>query len=235
MWFTGRVLRRRRPPANPLTEYFLANEDGRLIHKWMHYFDIYHRHFERFRGTPATIVEFGVFHGGSLEMWRHYFGPKARIVGVDIDPRCAELTGPGIEVVIGDQADPEFLRELAARVGTPDVIIDDGGHTMEQQLTTFREMWPALAVGGVFLVEDLHTSYWEEFGGGYLRPGTFIEYAKTLVDQLHAWHSRDERLVVDDLTRSIRGMHVYDSVIVFDKDVVEKPYDRMRGRPVRTD
>lgn len=228
------MLRRQRPEGNPLAAYFNANQDGRLIHKWLHYFDIYHRHFAPYRDRTVTIVEFGVYHGGSLQMWRHYFGSRARIIGVDIDPRCAELTGPGIEVRIGDQADPEFLRRLVAEVGPIDVVIEDGGHTMEQQLTTFRELWPAVTDGGLYLVEDLHTSYWSEYGGGYRRQGTFIEYAKSLVDTLHAWHSRDEHsFVVDDLTRSIRGMHFYDSVLVLDKAVVEAPTHRKTGKPSR--
>ena len=79
---------------NPLERYFRANQD-RLIHKWVHYFEIYHRHFDRFRGRPVTILEFGVSHGGSLQMWRDYFGDQARLYGADIDPRCADLAGPG--------------------------------------------------------------------------------------------------------------------------------------------
>jgi methyltransferase family protein len=217
--------------VNPLEAYFLAN-NGRLIHKWMHYFDIYHRHFERYRGKPVTIVEFGVSHGGSLQMWKDYFGPQARIFGVDINPACAALAEPQIEIVIGDQEDREFLRSLAAKVGKIDVLIEDGGHTMTQQIATFEELWPNIVDGGVFLLEDLHTNYWAKYGGGLRREGTFIEYAKNLIDQQHAWHSHDkETFDVDDYTRSIRGMHVYDSIIVFDKDTVRKAVAKKTGTP----
>ena len=215
--------------TNPLTQYFLANE-GRLIHKWMHYFDIYHRHFERFRGQPVTVVEFGVYHGGSLQMWKHYFGAGARIVGVDINPACKTLEEDQIEVVIGDQEDRVFLAELRERIGPADIVIDDGGHTMAQQIATFEEMFPAVRNGGVYLVEDLHTSYWEEYGGGYKAEGTFIEYAKDLVDQLHGWHRREEPAPVTDYTRQIRGMHFYDSVIVLDKDLVGQPDVQKTGK-----
>ena len=216
--------------GNPLEAYFLANE-GRLLHKWLHYFDVYHRHFERFRDTDVTLVEFGVFHGGSLQMWKQYLGPGARIVGVDINPACKSVEEDQIEVVIGDQDDREFLRLLREQVGTIDILIDDGGHRMSQQIATFEEMFPAVSEGGVYLVEDLHTSYWDEYGGGYRAPGTFIEYAKDLVDQLHSWHSRDERLGVTDATRTIRGMHFYDSVLVLDKAAVPEPEVRMTGKP----
>ena len=72
---------------NPLEKYFRSNKK-RLIHKWLHYFEIYHRHFERFRGKPVTVLEFGVSQGGSLEMWRSYFGDRCHIYGVDIAEVC---------------------------------------------------------------------------------------------------------------------------------------------------
>jgi hypothetical protein len=151
---------------------------------------------------------------------------------VDINPKCAALTERQIEVVIGDQDDREFLRDLAAKVGPVDVLIEDGGHTMTQQIATFEEFWPHIADGGVFLMEDLHTDYWARYGGGLRREGTFIEYAKNLIDQQHAWHARDdESFVVDDYTRTIRGMHVYDSIIVFDKAPVPKPTTQKTGKP----
>lgn len=215
-------------PDNPLEEYFRANQ-GRLIHKWIHYFAIYDTHFRRFRQTPVTVLEFGIFHGGSLQMWKSYFGPRARIIGVDIDPRCADLAEPQIEVVIGDQEDRAFLRDLAARYGPFDIVVEDGGHTMSQQINTFEEIWPAVREAGVFLIEDLHTSYWPDYGGGYREPVTFIEYAKNLVDQLHAWHSPDEALVVDEFTTSITGMHAYDSIIVFDRGRVDRPHHEKTG------
>ena len=215
--------------ANPLEAYFRANK-GRQIHKWNHYFDIYHRHFAPYRGKEITVVEFGVQNGGSLQMWKDYFGPKAHITGVDIDPRCAQFVEDGIDVVIGDQEDRGFLRSLAEKVGKVDVLIEDGGHEMNQQINTFQEFWPSIRDGGVYLVEDLHTSYWAEYGGGYKSRYSFIEYAKSLVDAQHAWHSRDpEQLAINEYTRSIYGMHVYDSVIVFDKGAVRQPTHEKTG------
>ena len=217
--------------GNPLERYFYDNR-GRLIHKWLHYFDIYDRHFAPFRGKPVTVVEFGVSEGGSLQMWKDYFGRKARIVGVDINPDCAAFTEPRVEVVIGDQKNRKFLRALREKVGPIDVVIEDGGHRMRQQINTFEVLWPAVRDGGVFLLEDLHTSYWPRYGGGYQKPGTFIEYAKNLIDQMHAWHSRGpEEFIVDKYTRSIKAMHVYDSIIVFDKGKVRRPTHKRTGTP----
>jgi hypothetical protein len=215
---------------NPLEQYFRDNE-RRLIHKWVHYFEIYHRHLERFRGRRVVVLEFGVSHGGSLQMWRDYFGRRARIYGVDIDPRCERLgRGRRTKVFIGDQADREFLKSVLAATGPVDVLIEDGGHTMEQQIATFEEFYPHMKEDGVFLIEDLHTSYWESYGGGHGRPGTFIEYAKGLLDQLNAWHSREGSLVVDDFTRTTRSMHFYDSIIVFERGTVAAPHAEKTGR-----
>lgn len=93
--------------SNPLLELFEKNQ-GRLIDKWTHYFDIYHRHFARFRNKPVKVLEIGVFKGGSLAMWRKYFGPQAKIFGVDIDPVCKDFEEDGIKVIIGDQEDRTF-------------------------------------------------------------------------------------------------------------------------------
>lgn len=217
---------------NPLEAYFRGNT-GRLLHKWLHYFEIYDRHLSRYRGQEVTLVEIGVFHGGSLQMWKQYLGPGARIVGVDIDARCRALEEPQVEIVIGDQGDRDFLGQLRERLGPIDVLIDDGGHRVEQQIATFDVLFPAVRRGGTYLVEDLHTNYWRDYGGGYRLAGTFIELAKDMVDTIHAWHSRDaESFRPDDLTRSVRAMHVYDSVIVFDKDDVEPPQHAMTGNPV---
>ena len=148
---------------NDLEKYFTANT-GNLIHKWLHYFDIYDRHFVRFRGKSPRVLEIGVSHGGSLHMWRDYFGPGCRIYGVDINPKCAELQEEGIEILIGDQGNTEFLRSLSARIGKIDILIDDGSHIMDHQIKTMEVLFHAIDSRGVYLCEDVHTSYWREWG-----------------------------------------------------------------------
>src|SRR5262245_54320107 len=74
--------------ANPLEEYFDSHTQGACIRKWRHYFEIYHRHFRKFVGQNVHVLEIGIYSGGSLEMWRSYFGPQARIYGVDIEEAC---------------------------------------------------------------------------------------------------------------------------------------------------
>ena len=216
---------------NDLEKYFASNSRN-LIHKWAHYFDIYDRHFSRFRGTEVHVLEIGVRHGGSLQMWKHYFGGGARIYGVDINPHCQQLEEQQIRIFIGDQADRRFLHSLAERIPRIDILIDDGGHSMEEQRTTFEVLFPRVDKYGVYLCEDLHTSYWKRYGGGYHRRGTFIEYSKNFIDLLHAWHSEQPgRLAVTDFTRSAYSLHYYDSILVIEKRPMEKPYDLQTGYP----
>lgn len=217
---------------NKLEKIFYKNKD-RLIYKWVHYLDIYDKYFKMYCNKPVTIVEFGVYHGGSLQMWKKYFGPRARIIGIDINPQCKKFEEKQIKIFVGDQADASFLHRLCKEIGPVDIIIDDGGHTMKQQITTFKEMWLNLRNGGTYLIEDLHTSYWKLYGGGYKKSGTFISFAKDLIDQMNAWHSKGiakKYLRVDKYTKSVKAMHIYDSVMVFEKDRITRPHAEQHGK-----
>jgi len=213
---------------NELEQQFRTNT-GRLIHKWHHYFDIYDRHFSRWRGKDVVVVEIGVAQGGSLEMWKKYFGLHARIYGVDIDPRCKMFEEGNVRIFIGSQSDRNFLKELRQEIPRIDILIDDGGHTMKQQITTFEELFYHLGDNGVYLCEDCHTSYWRGHGGGYRRKGSFIEYSKNWIDYLNAYHSKSRRLKVNDFTRHAHSVHYYDSVVVVEKALKQKPIATQTG------
>jgi len=209
---------------NPLIEYLEQNPNGRIVHRWRHYFDIYHRHLSRFRGETITMIEIGIFNGGSLKMWKEYFGPKATIVGVDINPGCKKYEEPGIEVVIGDQADPKFLQALSKQYPKFAIVIDDGGHRMEQQVTTLEELYLPMSDDGVYICEDTHTSYMPAFGGGHLKADTFIEYSKKLIDHLNAFHIKEsESLAQNYFTQATDSIHFYDSVVVIEKKYHAQP------------
>lgn len=213
---------------NHLEAYF-ENNTGRLIHKWKHYFDVYDRHFSRFRNQEIVILEIGVSQGGSLQMWKDYFGPKARIYGIDIDPACKSLEEENIEIFIGSQSDREFLRGVKKKIPKVDILIDDGGHTMKQQIVSFEELFDHVKERGVYLCEDMHTSYWIKFGGGYKRPGTFVEYSKNFVDYINGWHSHQSGLKVSEFTKSVDSVHFYDSIVVLEKNPREVPSHKKTG------
>jgi len=139
---------------NLLWKYFKNHKTGRGIWKWNHYFEIYDRHFRRFRGQDVHVLEIGIYSGGSLEMWRDYFGPQSHIYGVDIATACKAYEDENVHVFIGDQADRNFWQRFRSDVPLLDIVIDDGGHLTEQQIVTLEEMLPHLRRGGVYVCED---------------------------------------------------------------------------------
>lgn len=213
---------------NAIEEYFRKN-DQRLIHKWNHYFDIYEKHFNRFRGKEVVILEIGVSQGGSLQMWKDYFGLNAKIYGIDINPKCKELEEENIKIFIGSQSDRKFLRAVKEQLPPIDILIDDGGHTMRQQIISYEELFPVVGENGVYLCEDLHTSYWLSHGGGHKRRGTFIEYSKNFIDFLNAYHSEQRSLKTNEFTRSVDSIHYYDSIVVVEKKRRSAPFDEKTG------
>ncbi|MCB0645042.1 MAG: class I SAM-dependent methyltransferase [Saprospiraceae bacterium] len=215
---------------NDLEKYFRQNND-RLIQKWMHYFDIYESHFSKYRGKEVHILEIGVSQGGSLQMWKNYFGPKAKIYGIDINPKCKDLEEENIKIFIGSQSDRDFLRKVKSELPPLDIFIDDGGHSMKQQIVSFEELFDHVKSDGVYLCEDLHTSYWLEYGGGHKRKGTFIEYSKNFIDYIHGYHSEQKSLGVNNLTKAIKSAHYYDSILVLEKGIIVKPHDERSGTP----
>jgi SAM-dependent methyltransferase len=168
---------------NALRAFFENRRQGRGIWKWQHYFDIYERHLGRFRNREVHVLDIGIYSGGSLEMWREYFGPRARIYGVDIEPACKRYEGGPVKVFIGDQADRAFWRQFRKEVPTLDVVVDDGGHLFHQQVATLEELLPHLRPGGVFFCEDVHGEF-----------NRFASYAQGLADALNAYENMTEDL-----------------------------------------
>jgi hypothetical protein len=202
-------------PEMVLWQDFLSNQ-GKAIHKWTHYFPIYERHFAPWRGRTMTFLEIGVAKGGSLDMWRRYFGPMAHIVGVDIDRKCKAHEAEGISVRIGDQSDTGFLQAVLDEFGVPDVVLDDGSHEMAHMAATFDFLYPQMGKNAVYMIEDLHTAYWPKFGGGLTEPANFFNVAKGLVDKLNANHSLG-RVEPDAFTRDTFSISFYDSVLAIEK------------------
>lgn len=214
---------------NNLEKYFRANND-RQIHKWIHYFDIYDRHFSGFRNKKVTILEIGVFQGGSLQMWKNYFGDQATIYGIDINPECKNLEEENISIFIGSQSDRNFLKSVKQQIPKIDILIDDGGHTMSQQIITFEELFDHVSDDGIYLCEDLMTSYWLKYGGGLKRRGTFIEYSKNFIDFLHGYHSVQKNFGVSSFTKSVDSIHYYDGIIVIEKKIRTEPVHEKTGK-----
>ena len=216
--------------GNPLLDLFMSNSKE-SIHKWLDYFDIYHRAFNRFRGKPITLLEIGVQNGGSLWMWREYFGPHARIIGTDIDPACKALEKNGFEIWIGDQNDAAFWNQFTAQIPAVDIVLDDGSHDMAHQINTFKTLFPSVSNGGLYLCEDTHTSYFKQHEGGLRREGSFIEFAKDLVDEMHAWyHAPLSEIAHSEIANELHSVSFYDSIVLMEKHGKNPPMALVRGK-----
>ena len=219
---------------NKFEKFFWEKEKITEVHKWHHYFKIYDIHLKRFIGKNPIILEIGVSKGGSLEMWNDYFDGKCTIYGIDIDKDCLNINNKlkmdNINISIGDQNNRDFWRTYFKNKPKFDIIIEDGGHTMSQQIITYEETFDHISDNGVYLCEDTHTSYWNHYGGQLGNKNSFIEYSKNFIDMLNYYHIQNnksfkklnekEDKIYCKFRKMIHSVNYYDSVIVleFNKD-----------------
>lgn len=187
--------------------------------KWENYFQVYEKHFSPYIGKNPNILEVGVAHGGSTEMYQQYF-ENANFYCIDYDLQFEHvLDDLGIKLTMGDQESVEFWDHYLVDKPEFDIIIDDGGHTMQQQIVTLLKTYPKLKEGGTYLVEDTHTSYWRDWGGGFRKPESFIELTKGFVDILHrpfiASQQPPKELL--EILNDLWSVTYYNSIVVFEK------------------
>ena len=128
------------------------------IYKWHHYLEIYQEFFAPFRGKPLKILEIGILNGGSLRLWRDYFGSQCEVYGVDINPIAKQYEASGIKIRIGDQSDSFFLESLVKEIGPFDIVIDDGAHTNFMVRSSFFSLYKNTR--HLYIVEDTQALYW---------------------------------------------------------------------------
>ncbi len=206
--------------------------------KWEQYLHIYDKAFAPFisYNKPVTALEIGVENGGFLQIMSDYLPKGSQIIGLDIDERCANLHfDNNIKLFIGDATDKKIIEKYFSNMKF-DIIIDDASHINSDVIKTFKELFPKLNYGGVYIVEDTHTSYWDwypEIGGGFKKEGSMIEYFKSLIDSLHFLYIKDfpSSLSADKINelknynQEIASITFYDSVVI-----VEKYYNKKERR-----
>ena len=229
------------PPTRPSLVDLFEGHVGNVSGKWAHYLPVYERHLAPYRDKPVHLLEIGIFLGGSMQVWQQYFGPGATLYATDIERLRAGFVDGVAQVLIGDQGDPRFLERIKRTIPKLDIVIDDGGHHASQQIATFEALYPHLAEDGLYIVEDTHTSYWPQYGGGYGR-ASFIEHMKRYIDLLHEWYwyamqpemftaPPQDRAVppAGPFARGTFGLHFYDSMLVIEKKPNPGPWQRLYG------
>ena len=205
-----------------LVNLFSDNKDF-LIHKWHHYFPIYEKYLAEYRNKKnLRFLEIGVAKGGSLQLWRKFFGDEATIFGIDIDPECEKYNGIHAEVRIGSQIDKAFLKKTIDEMGGVDVILDDGSHHMNHIPHTLKYLFPKLSSGGIYMIEDLHTSFWRSYGGGYNSKGNFFNFLRILFSDMHHWYHR-EGTKFPEISNECSGIYIHDSITVLEKKQIFPP------------
>ena len=193
-------------------------------HNFTKYYDMY---FSSQRQSVEKILEIGVHEGASVKMWKDYF-PNSTVYGIDISNACRVHAGDRINIFIGDQSDDKFLDKISNDIGSQvDIIIDDGSHKSSHQIFSFTKLFPLVKSGGIYVVEDVTTSYWGEFDGGLKKQGTCIEFFKDRIDDIYFSGYKcggnsnvlnPDRILKDkkDLTffeESIESIHFYSGLI----------------------
>lgn len=184
---------------------------GLLATKSPNYFEVYHRHLQHFRRRRPHLLEIGLGSGGALEMWKDYFGRDLRVTGVECCPypgMKSRLEDNITSIFFGDQEDQSFLDELVSSVPPFDIIVDDGSHVGRMQLASFRRLWPHLAPGGVYIIEDLQFAF--ENADAY----QWIEKLKDLVSEMHIGRSSDPKFTE---VGSIRSINIHRNIVVLEK------------------
>jgi len=175
------------------------------------YFQTYEEMFNGYVGKKITFVEIGVLQGGSLFMWREYFGKNARIIGIDLHPNAKELEKHGFEIYIGSQSNKEFWKDFYSKVGKIDILLDDGGHVNDQQIITLGESINNINDNGIIVTEDVHTSYFKKFGNPSKH--SFINYSKYLVDVVNSRYPEIKDKKNDEFSKKIYSVSFYESIV----------------------
>jgi SAM-dependent methyltransferase len=199
---------------NDLQVYFDEVQTGPGIWKWEHYFNVYDRHFSKFRNRAVNVLEIGIYSGGSLGMWRRYFGKGCTVFGIDIEPSCRVYEEDGVRVFIGDQSDRSFWRKFKSEAPLIDIVVDDGAHLPLAQTVSFEELFPHLSPGGVYLCEDLHGRF-----------NAFSAYVNGLANQLNDCsvvndlENQERRLSskTSDFQSAVDSIHIYPFVAIIEK------------------
>ena len=148
----------------------------------LHFLKIYDDYFKNFKNKKINILEIGVHEGKSLMIWKDYF-PKANIIGIDLKSYNFNINR--IFTFQGDQTDINFLLGLSRKFKKFDIIIDDGSHVCSHIIKTFGALFDFLKEDGLYICEDLQTSYWPRYGGSRIdlnKKNTSLSFFKTLVD-----------------------------------------------------
>ena len=149
------------------------------------FIQLYEQYFTPFQDSKINILEIGVDNGDSLRIWREFFS-KANICGIDIDKKNFKINNTNI--LQGDQSDVNFLKSLVSEYKKFDIIIDDGSHQAKHIIASFNYLFNYLSDNGLYVIEDLQTSYIPRYGGSRInlkKKKSSMNFIKSLTDSIN--------------------------------------------------
>lgn len=213
-----------------LIECFESSPQGSVKHK--NYFEVYESLFKNIdKSNPITLVEVGVLNGGSLFMWREFFGDKARIIGIDINPEAKKWESHGFEIFIGDQKKIEFWNKTLKKIGKFNIFIDDGGHTNVQQANTLKALINYVDFDCQIIFEDTHASFQKDFGNPSIF--SFCNISKKIINYLHS--NQQQNSFINKVKDKIFSIEFFDSIIVFNLKKNKKKSELLFNNAFHTD
>ena len=181
--------------------------------KWDNYFEIYESSLKRFVNKNITLVEIGIGNGGSLFMWKKFLGKRAKIIGIELNPDAKKFEKYGFKIFIGDQSDPIFWKNFYKKNGKIDVLIDDGGHTNLQQITTLMESIENIKNNGVIIIEDTHTSFMNYKGFKNPSKNSLISFSTNLIENIHRRNPMTKKKM-NIFSQKIYSIEYFDSIVL---------------------
>ena len=197
-------------------EIFNCDKWGRHSYT-IHYQD----HFYKLRRKKLRILEIGIggykspnSGGASLRMWKAFF-INSKIFGIDLFLKKG-IEEQRIKTFQGSQDNKKFLMNVIKKVGQPDIIIDDGSHINSHIVNSFKILFPFLKDGGIYVIEDIQTSYWPEFGGSTknMESGrSAVNFFKSLIHGLNHSEFLNEKYNATYYDKNIVSLHFYHNLI----------------------
>ena len=199
--------------SRELTIYKLFKTSKKFSLKWSSYFQVYEKIFSKYRKKKIKFVEIGIANGGSLFMWKKFFGKNAEIIGIDLNPSAKKMEKYGFKIYIGSQIDPDFWKNFFKKEGKIDLILDDGGHKNLQQISTVHYCLPHVKDGGKIVIEDTVTSYLKKEFNNPSRY-SFISFCNLIIEMMHRRSSLIHKKL-NIYSKKIYSINFFESIVVF--------------------
>ena len=188
------------------------------------FLEIYENYFKDYKDSEIKILEIGIDKGASLRLWREYFS-KATICGLDIEKKNFVIEK--VDIIVGDQSDKNVIQKIVSKYESFDIIIDDGSHKSKHIIKSFEYLFDHLNEDGLYVVEDLQTSYFPRYGGSRYnlqKKTTSMNYLKSIADSINYEKNNKPFFKKKKYDGIVKYIHFYQNLAIIKKGQSIKHY-----------